>query len=64
MGMEILGKIESLLRKKLGKAPEVVLVDHFDFIFGPCNGAVSADILRVGASYAVKNFVLEHFKGV
>ena len=49
MSVEILAKLESDLRKKLGK-PDLVLADYFDFVCGTSTGAVIATCISTGMS--------------
>ncbi len=48
--VEVLGKIESLLRKELGKGDDFVLADYFDYISGTSTGAIIAAALSLGWS--------------
>jgi patatin-like phospholipase/acyl hydrolase len=45
--IEILGRMEQMLRDHLGK-PRLVLADHFDFIAGTSTGAIIATLLSWG----------------
>lgn len=47
--IEILGKIEALLRDKLGN-PQLVLADYFDYVAGTSTGAIIATCLSLGMS--------------
>jgi predicted acylesterase/phospholipase RssA len=49
MSVEILAKLESDLREKLGK-PTLVLADYFDFVCGTSTGAVIATCISTGMS--------------
>ena len=42
MSVEILAKIEYQLRVALGKGPDFVLADYFDFVSGTSAGAIIA----------------------
>ena len=48
LSVEILAKLESLLREKLGKDENFVLADYFDFIAGTSTGAIVAACLSWG----------------
>jgi patatin-like phospholipase/acyl hydrolase len=57
--LQILARIEALLRQKYGK-PDLVLADHFDFIGGTSTGAIIAACLSWGVSVAtLEKFYLE-----
>jgi len=51
MSVEILAKLETDLRAKLGK-PNLVLADYFDFVCGTSTGAVIAACISTGMSMA------------
>ena len=44
----MLGAIEDLLRKKLGRGPDFVLADYFDFVAGTSTGAIIATCISLG----------------
>jgi len=46
--IEVLGKIEQLLRKQLNKGPDFVLADYFDFVAGTSTGAIIATCISLG----------------
>jgi patatin-like phospholipase/acyl hydrolase len=48
--VEILGEIESMLRRQLRKGPRFVLGDYFDLIAGTSTGAIIATCLSLGMS--------------
>ena len=57
MTVEVLGQIEALLRSKLGKGPEFVLADYFDFVAGTSTGAIIAACISLGMSVqAIREF--------
>jgi patatin-like phospholipase/acyl hydrolase len=63
LSVEILAKIESLLREKLGKDEKFVLADYFDFFAGTSTGAIVAVCLSWGMTVdRIRNFYLENGK--
>ena len=48
IAVEVLGAIENLLREKLGKGPDFVLADYFDFVAGTSTGAIIATCISLG----------------
>jgi Patatin-like phospholipase len=46
--VEVLGAIESLLRRELKSGPEFVLADYFDFVAGTSTGAIIATCVSLG----------------
>ena len=59
IALEILARIESLLREKSGKA-DFVLADYFDFIAGTSTGAIIAAALSLGMNVPdIRKFYLE-----
>jgi patatin-like phospholipase/acyl hydrolase len=63
MSVEILLKIEEDLRKKLGKGPDFVLADYFDFVCGTSTGAIIATCISSGMSMArIRQFYLDSGK--
>jgi hypothetical protein len=62
--LQILERMETLLREKYGK-PDLVLADHFDYIGGTSTGAIIAAALSWGASVEViENFYLDQSRRV
>jgi hypothetical protein len=62
--LQILARMEELLRKKFGK-PDMVLADHFDFIGGTSTGAIIAAALSWGVPVAkIEQFYLEQSQKV
>lgn len=60
ISVEILTRIESLLRERLGR-PELRLADWFDFMAGTSTGAITAALLATGHSVAeVRAFYEDH----
>lgn len=63
MSVEILAKIESHLRGALGKGPEFVLADYFDFVCGTSTGAIIATCIASGMSMdKIRQFYLDSGK--
>lgn len=61
--VEILAKIEELLRDKTGGGKEFVLADYFDFFAGTSTGAIVAACLSWGMTVdRIRNFYLENGK--
>lgn len=50
MSVEILAKLEDDLRARLGKGPDFVLADYFDFVCGTSTGAIIAACISCGMS--------------
>lgn len=50
MSVEILAKLEEDLRTRLGKGPDFVLADYFDFVCGTSTGAIIAACISSGMS--------------
>lgn len=60
LSVEILARIEDELRRTLGRGPEFVLADYFDYIAGTSTGAIIATCLSLGMSVAdIRNFYLD-----
>jgi patatin-like phospholipase/acyl hydrolase len=63
LSVEILAKIESLLREKLGKDENFILADYFDFFAGTSTGAIVAACLSWGMTAdRIRNFYLQNGK--
>jgi patatin-like phospholipase/acyl hydrolase len=63
MSVEILAKIEYQLRVALGKGPDFVLADYFDFVSGTSTGAIIAACISSGMSMEqIRQFYLESGK--
>jgi uncharacterized protein len=61
--VEILAKIETLLRVKLGKDEDFVLADYFDFIAGTSTGGIIAACLSWGMTVdKIRRFYLDNGK--
>ncbi|HEY6366626.1 MAG TPA: patatin-like phospholipase family protein [Candidatus Binatia bacterium] len=61
--VEILAKIEELLREKSGGGKEFVLADYFDFFAGTSTGAIVATCLSWGMAVdRIRNFYVENGK--
>lgn len=50
MSIEILARIEALLRDKMGKGEDFVLADYFDYVAGTSTGAIIATCVSWGMS--------------
>jgi patatin-like phospholipase/acyl hydrolase len=48
IALEVLGRIENLLREQSGRQDDFVLADYFDFIAGTSTGAIIATALSLG----------------
>jgi patatin-like phospholipase/acyl hydrolase len=58
--LEILARIESLLRERLGRPEDFVLADYFDFIAGTSTGAIIGTGLSLGMTVTdIRSFYLE-----
>jgi uncharacterized protein len=63
MSVEILAKIETDLRAKLGKNENFVLADYFDFVCGTSTGAIIAACIASGMSMdKVRQFYIDSGK--
>ena len=63
MSVEILAKIEYQLRVALGKGPDFVLADYFDFVCGTNTGAIIAACISSGMSMEqIRQFYLDSGK--
>ena len=61
--VEILAKIETLLREKLNRGDDFVLADYFDFVTGTSTGAIIAACISLGMSIdEIRKFYLESGK--
>jgi len=60
LSVEVLARIEDLLREELGRGPEFVLADYFDFVAGTSTGAVIAACISIGMPVSkIRSFYLE-----
>lgn len=60
MSVEVLARIESLLREKSGSAANFVLSDYFDFFAGTSTGAIIAACLSLGMPVdRIRRFYIE-----
>jgi patatin-like phospholipase/acyl hydrolase len=58
--LEILARIESLLRERLGRQADFVLADYFDFIAGTSTGAIIGTGLSLGMTVTdIRRFYLD-----
>ena len=63
LSVEILAKIETVLREKLGKDEKFVLADYFDFIAGTSTGGIIAACLSWGMTVdRIRDFYLRNGK--
>jgi len=63
MSVEILAKLEYQLRVSLGKGPDFVLADYFDFVCGTSTGAIIAACIASGMSTdQIRQFYLDSGK--
>ena len=63
MTVEVLAEIEGLLRKKLGRGPDFVLADHFDFVAGTSTGAIIAACISLGMKVSeIRDFYISSGK--
>jgi len=61
LSVEILARIEALLRERLGRTDRFVLADYFDFIAGTSTGAIIAACLSAGMRVdQIRRFYLEN----
>jgi patatin-like phospholipase/acyl hydrolase len=57
--VEVLAKIENLLRQKLGRGEDFVLADYFDFVSGTSTGAIIAACVSIGMKVAdIRSFYI------
>ncbi len=60
MTVEVLGRIEELLRNSLGKDTNFVLADYFDFVAGTSTGAIIAACVSLGMKVSsIRDFYLQ-----
>lgn len=60
LSVEVLARIEDMLRTELGAGPDFVLADYFDFVAGTSTGAVISACIAVGMPVTkIRSFYLE-----
>lgn len=60
LSVEVLARIEEMLRQELGRGPDFVLADYFDFVAGTSTGAVISACIALGMPVAkIRSFYLE-----
>lgn len=60
LAVEVLARIEEELRAALGRGPDFVLADYFDYIAGTSTGAIIATCLSLGMSAAdIREFYVD-----
>jgi hypothetical protein len=65
ISLEILARLETLLRDALGAGPDFVLADYFDYVAGTSTGAIIATCISLGYSVEqVREFYLEGAKAM